>query len=527
MKKSLLIPMIIILISTSLLVFTSCAKSTSTSVPTSSSLTPLSTGITPKAGGVLKFNQAFGATTFGYPPEMVVSGAVYIANSCIEPIVLTDLAGNFQPTGLTTAFTVAPDGKSITLTLRKGVIFHDDTDWNATAAKWNLDQIIASKSAAGTSTWTSVDVIDDYTLRINVTQYKITDASTLGRFGGEMISPTSAQKYSINWTRTNPVGTGPFKFVSFQPDQMVKYQRFDSYWGGKPYLDEVDIPLIVNATTAEMAFQAGDIDVFSPSGAIAADMMSQGYPYAMAQAIGVGYNLVPDTANPNSVFNDLKVRQAVEYAIDKQAIAKAVGYGLWDALEQPAPKGNSGYDPNLQTRAYNVQKAKDLLAAAGYPNGFQTTIIGDAQRMNKDALTAVQQDLKEVGINADLNIMPLPGWTDKDTKGWSNGLLVFFGPAVEPFASALQMFFASNSGHMYSMQRPAGFDDLLNKALVATDAAAVKKSTLDAVDLWYNNATTIPLFVSHQIYFYQKYVHDLGFFVSSRDWTPEKAWISK
>ena len=537
MKKCFLVPVLLVLISSLLLVFVSCAKSTSSSSPASS--TPITTttskastpttqtspSLTPKSGGVLRMNQAFTVTSFGWPPDAVVSGAVWVADPCVEELVVTGLSGNFQPTGLTTGFQVAPDGKSFTLTLRKGVKFQDGTDFNATAVKWNLNQIISSKAVAGASSWTSVDVIDDYTVRINTQQYKISDANTLSRFGGMMVSPTTAQQYGANWTRTNPVGTGPFKFVSYQPDQLIKYQRFDGYWGGKPYLDEIDFPLIVNATTAQMSFQAGDIDVFNPAGSVAADLMKS-YPYSLSLTGGV-YELCPDGTNPNSPFANEKVREAVEYAIDKQTIATAVGFGLWDGADQMFPKGTAAYDPNLKARSYDPQKAKALLTAAGYPNGFQTSIYAATGRLAQDALTAIQQNLKDVGINADLNVMPLAGWTDKDVKGWNNGLLVTLRTASAPFAASLQQFFLSTSGHFVSTQRPAGFDDLVNNALVTTDPAVATKDTLDAVDLWFNNAESIPLFISHSVQVYQKYVHDLGYYNTSRDWYPEKAWISK
>ena len=132
-------------------------------------------------------------------------------------------------------------GKVITLTLRRGVKFHDGTDFNAEAAKWNLDQAISTKQF-GSVLIDSVDVVDPYTIRINLKQR---DNTLLGMLGfsyiGMMISPTAFKTKGEDWVIANPVGTGPFRFASWQKDVKIAFRKFEGYWQkGKPYLDGIE-----------------------------------------------------------------------------------------------------------------------------------------------------------------------------------------------------------------------------------------------------------------------------------------------
>ena len=129
--------------------------------------------------------------------------------------------------------------KSITFNLRKGVKFHDGSDFNAEVAKWNLDNMIKAEASAFAS-WASVDIIDDYTIRVNFTKWQSTLPMSFaeGNPWAPMVSKAAFEKNGLEWMRANPVGTGPFKFESFQLDASLKVVRNPDYWiKGKPYLD--------------------------------------------------------------------------------------------------------------------------------------------------------------------------------------------------------------------------------------------------------------------------------------------------
>ena len=226
----------------------------------------------------------------------------------------------------------------------------------------------------GPNQFISVEVLDDYTVKVNLKQYQ---NSILGSMAVSdvFVSPTAYNTKGIDWARYNPVGTGPFKFVSFARDVSLKFTKFDGYWQkGLPYLDGIENAVIQDPMTRAATFQSGDGNVISSADArTASDLGARGYD-VISQANGYAV-LLPDSANPDSPFAKQKVREAVEYAIDKAAIAKALGYGFWTADYQATIPTGMAYNSDITGRLYDPQKAKQLLAEAGYPNGFDTTII--------------------------------------------------------------------------------------------------------------------------------------------------------
>ena len=509
-------------------VTTTLTSTTTAATQTTSTATTTTTAAsdTPQYGGVLKIALKMEPAAFGYGPLLgTMPGAMDVAYPAVETIVGQDFQGNFMPTKLSTALSLSPDGKTYTITLRKGVKFHDGTDWNATAAKWNLDKIKESGKVAAAATWTSIEVVDDYTVHLNVSEASITDVNNLALFAGNMISPTAVEKNGEEWANTHPVGTGPFIFKEYTPKESVKFERFDGYWGGRPYLDELHFVFIADDVTAAMALQNGEVDIISVGGSLAAELEQKGYKSLQMKTTTCQF--VPDSKNTESPFSDIRVREAVEYAINKEAIAKAVGYGYWDALYELVPPECSGYAPGLALRTYDPAKAKQLLAEAGQSE-FSTQLVLWGSSMT-DAATAAQQNLREAGITADVNPLSTPAYNEYATKGWTNGILVHVTRWSEPYAFPLQRMWASTGVQFYSMSRPAGLDDLINKALAATDGAQSAQYCQQAVKLAFDDVMTMPMWVYASPYFMNPKVHDIGYFTAGGavDYSPGKAWLSK
>ena len=151
--------------------------------------------------------------------------------------------------------------KTIVISLTKGIKFHDGTDFNAEAVKWNIDQHLAVKGP-GTEMLKSVDVLDAYTVRLNLLEWDNRVTSNLAAQLGMIISPTACKKNGKEWAAKHPVGTGPFEFVSWQKDVRTTYKKFPGYWQkGKPYLDRIEWNIIGETFTREAALRGGEIDV--------------------------------------------------------------------------------------------------------------------------------------------------------------------------------------------------------------------------------------------------------------------------
>lgn len=355
---------------------------------------------TPKRGGVLKIGIEYDAQVLGYPPKMHKITDGFYATTAIETLLRSTQKGPIP--GLATSWKIGPDFKYIDLTLRNGVKFHDGTDFNAEACKWNLEQF----KGAGRSELASVesiDTIDDYTVRLNLSQPDNMVISYLADWPGFMVSPTAFKKNGEEWCITHPVGTGPFKFLSWQRDVSMKFERFDGYWQkGKPYLDGVEWLKIADPMVRLASFKAGELDVIiglAPKDA--KDLKASG-KYDISASYGGFIGLAFDARSPNSIFNDVRLRKAVAYAIDTKAIVEALGYGYREFINQVAAPTAWGYNPKIVSYPYNPEKAKALLTEAGYPKGFNTKIISPPSPDTIDQYSLVQAQLASVGINVEI-----------------------------------------------------------------------------------------------------------------------------
>jgi len=483
---------------------------------------------TPQYGGVLKMLWTSAPTVFGNPPEM--SGINYVhALGCLEGLFDFDSGMHFLPTGLSTALAVAPDGRSIRFTLRKGVKFHDGTDFNAQAVKWNLDRVMKTK-VLGSESWSSIDVLDEYTVRINLKQYDSTFLGMLGRSLGMQISPTAFEKNGLEWARNHPVGTGPFKFKNFERDVSLKFEKFDRYWQkGLPYLDGIEYFFPKDPMVQIAAFRAGEAQVlYWAKGKQTSDLKALGYQVISRMTSLAA--ILPDSANPNSVLANLKVREALEHATDRKAIADSMGYGFWQSVNQPAiPEFPVGYNPDIKGREYNPAKARQLLAEAGYPNGFKTRIIMDQGFGVMDPMVAIQAYWKAVGVDVTLENVPRAKLEEYRSKGWHDGF-VFTGQGLDPVYLTVLDRFISPAGKLFvSTARPAGWDKAFRDARAAVDPDTAAALTQGIVKTIYDQASFLPLWAYADPFVLAETVHDTGFL--SRNhwhlWTPEKAWLSK
>jgi ABC-type transport system substrate-binding protein len=218
-----------------------------------------------------------------------------------------------------------------------------------------------------------------------------------------MVSPTWVQTKGIDYAGANPCGTGPFTFVSYEKDTTLTYKKFENYWRpGEPYLDGIVYHDIPDSTTQINAWLAGEGDMLTNYSAMPlARAVEAGYTNAYRHD-GV-FSLYPDSANADSPFSNPKVRMALEYAIDKAALVKVTGYGIFEPAYQLMTPGSIGYIESLPKRTYDETKAKALMAEAGYPDGFKCTLAITIPAPDiKDAQVAIQNYLSKIGITCTL-----------------------------------------------------------------------------------------------------------------------------
>lgn len=545
MKKAFISLAILLLIS---MIFAGCGTPAPTTSPTPAATTPASTptktvpvtttppatspvpttpaAVTPKYGGTLRvIYDAPPSGSIGYPQELI-GDATFAPQLVIEPLIRENNKGEWTP-WLAESYKLADDHSSMTIKLRKGIKFHDGSDFNAEVAQWNMNNSIAAMQAPY---WTSVDIVDDYTVRVNLSQWQNTM-----QFSTWMISKAAFDKNGLDWVRQNPVGTGPFIFAGYQKDTSFKGVRNPDYWkkdakGNQlPYLDAVDILFIPDTVTQESAMQAGEADmlVIKHGSKVASDLASMNF---MVKSAAIDTTvLFADTINPDSPWANEKVRQAAEYAIDREAIAKGMGYGYWKpAYQIPGSADLPWVEDFALARKYDVAKAKQLLKEAGYENGFTTSIVACPFSLNKDIPVAVQGYLDKIGIKADVQY-PDPGkfTTDYMMGKWNNAVIYEPIAGFPNFMLIFSILFNPITNWHPSWERSPEWLEVYNAALNAPSPDV--KLMRAATDFLTQHALMIPVNEGGRGWVYQSYVMDAG--ILETNLPPmlklEQAWLNK
>ena len=385
----------------------------------------------------------------------------------------------------------------------------------------------------GGSNWVSVEVVDPYTVRVNFNKWENTVPATFGDNNPAlyMVSKAAYDKNGQEWMNTHPVGTGAFTLVSYVTDASAKLAKNPTYWGTDalgnklPYLDGLEFSFTSDATTTLMMAKTGEVDMV---GTVSPGKQMTGYKdmgwltHALYDANEVW---VPDSAHADSPWSKLEVREAAEYAVDRAAIAQKFGYGFLQPVNQIPPRDSTAYNANFAlARNYDPAKAKQLLAQAGYPNGFKTSLIV-WPFSNHDIVLAEQQYLEAVGIQVDVQF-PEAGKFNSYTGpqgSYHNALVEAPDPAEGPTALGCLTFAQTLFGNNWV--RPAEFTQELAAATSSPtpDGSLVRAAT----DSLTKSALLIPLYETGYGRAEASYVvADFGHRGLSQD-SLESAWLNK
>ncbi len=319
-------------------------------------------------------------------------------------LVKFDAKLNIQP-DLATSWTQSKDGLTWTFKLRKGVKFHDGTPFNAEVVKYNFDRFLGPekplKSSLHTPIIQSVEVVEEYTVKFTLKVPFAFFLNNLAHSATAMVSPTAHKKWGKDLT-LHPVGTGPFKFVEWVRGDRIVLERNDEYYEGKPRLDKVIIRTVREDSARVLGLEAGDYDLIvrippEEVPRLQREGRVRVYSEQSNRALRIGINA------SKKPLDDVRVRQALNYAVDKESIVKNIYQGLGAVIPTMVGPLNTGYAA-VKGYPFDPAKAKKLLAEAGFPNGFKTTLWTPKGRYLKDfeLAQAIQQQLAAVGIEAKL-----------------------------------------------------------------------------------------------------------------------------
>jgi len=458
-----------------------------------------------------------------------------LVNICptIETLIAYDETGAPAP-WLATSWQADAEAKTYTIHLREGVKFHDGTDFNAEACKWNLE-LYRATGRAELKLVESIDIIDDYTIRLNLSSFDNLIVTNLGIYPGMMISPTAYEKYGKDWCELHAVGTGPFKLVSADLDVGAKFERFDDYWQeGKPYLDAIELNIIGDPLVLMAAYLKGDNDIIvglTPKDA--ADLAASG-KQVVAMTASSAEAACGDGIHPESIYADIRVRQAMEHAVDKEAICDSIGYGYWTPLHRGfARPGGWADNPDVVGYPYNPEKARELLTEAGYPDGFKTTLsVVNRPRETVDAATAIQGYLGDVGIDAELDLAEKGREYQVAIRGgWEDGIWMWgMGLYAPDEFMSLNRLYARGTVLFVSKYVTDEFHDLLEETLKAPTFEEKAALTRQLQYLMIDKYAMINwVWMASGLKAKYPEVHDDGIYEGSSTlhWTPEDAWLER
>jgi ABC-type transport system substrate-binding protein len=363
----------------------------------------------PKRGGTLTVGTERDLSIL-HPLQRTFSVDEYVRNVMYDALLVMDLNDNVQP-NLAESWETTPDGMIYTFKLRRGVKFHDGRELTAEDVAWTINFILNPKNSAyGRQRILMVDraePLDTHTVRVYLTHPHPGFLAAMATIKGGIILPKDSLEEGMTRSDRFPPGTGPFKFVEWQPKQRIVFERFDDYWGAdKALVDRVVFLPIEDDSVRLTALRSGDID------------MLRGTPYDWAKQIKEGqvrgvvgmeaayaftkqlaFNVV------GSPFENKKLRQAVAHAINREEIIQGAFNGFADPMDDQAyPRRHKWYIAGVPSLPYDLEKARALVRESGY-SGEPLELLLTPGSEDYNTATVIQEQFRRIGLNLQLKMV--------------------------------------------------------------------------------------------------------------------------
>lgn len=397
------------------------------------------------------------------PHKMVAAGTKEVLFNLFEGLVKVTSDGDFVP-AVASAYKETEGGKVYTFTLRDNVKFHDGSTVTAQDVKFSLDKCADTSAGeplvAAFSNVESVNIIDEKTIQVVL---KEADTEFIAYMTTAIIPEANEDP------DTNPIGTGPYKFVSRSPQENFVVERFDDYWGEPAYIKDVTFKVCANADSIVMDLEGGSIDMFARVTATQAAELSDEFNVLegtmnLVQALYLNHEEAP--------FDNEKVRKALCYALDPQEIMLMISDGKGTEIGSSMfPAFGKYYMPELNdTYITDVEKAKELLAEAGYPDGFSFTItVPSNYQPHIDTAQVLVEQLKRIGVDASIQLVEWDSWVSDVYQGRQfQSTLVGVDASNITGAALLQRFTTGNAKNFINYSN-AEYDAAFEKAISSTD----------------------------------------------------------
>lgn len=463
-------------------------------------------------GGTLKVGKGVMLSTMN-PTKFTARDSDYdVYCQIYETLIKSDVNGNLVP-GLAESWEVVDD-TAVSFKLREDVKFHDGSAFNAEAVKANFDYFMDPEVGcvfiSELKNIESVNVVDEYTVEIKLVQPSSLFLTDLTNYAGIMVAP-SALEQGADYLAANACGTGPFKVTNYVEGVSVTLEPNEYYYingvDGKPlpYLDKVEISMITDQTTKVNSLMAGDVDCtdyLTTTGieTLEANSAINIQRIATSDIYCLFCNVQDD------VLGNLNVRQAIAYAVDRDILANVITRGYGFASNWACDPGQWFYDAETPYGT-NIEKAKELLAEAGYGDGLTISMSCISREPDNTVMQILQQQLAQIGITLNLESMERTEWVSLWTTEHTGelGLAKMTVPRVDAYVQ-LYTNMGAGAANNYSTFTGEEFNTLLDKLSTVYDTEEQKAILQEAQAVYLADCASIFLYQMPRYDAYADYV---------------------
>ncbi len=400
------------------------------------------------------------------PPHLDPTGGAAAAidevvySNVFEGLTRIDRNGEVKP-ALAKSWTISDDGLTYTFTLNDGVTFHDGSDMTAEDVKFTLDRAMAEDSTNAQKALfepiDSVAVTDPSTVVVTLKRPTGHFLFNLGWGDAVIVAPETAAD-----NKANPVGTGPFKFVEWVPGDHITLEKNADYWGDAVALDKATFKIIPDPAAATAALMAGDVDAFGNFPAPEAVPQFEADPRFTVAVGSTEGETILSTNNGKPPFDNPKVRQAIAHSIDRQAIIDGAMFGLGTPIGSHFAPHHPAYVDLTGTYPYDLDKAKALLAEAGFPDGFEATLKLPPPTYARRGGEIIADQLGKVGIKLEIIPVEWAQWLEQAFKGKDYDLTIV--SHTEPMDIGIY----ARDDYYFDYKNPK-FNEVMDKLAAETD----------------------------------------------------------
>jgi ABC-type dipeptide transport system, periplasmic component len=426
--------------------------------------------------------------------------AATIVDNIFDTLVMRNDKMELVP-GLAESWT-AIDDTTWEFKLRQDVKFHNGEEFNADAVKFTLDRILDPAANAPTrsyiSTVAGVEVVDPFTVRVTTNGPDPLLPTRMSRYPAYIVPPKYVAEIGNDAFAQKPVGTGPYKFVEFVPDQHVILEANDAYWRGEPSVGKVKWVPIPDGTARITALVTGEVDLIENVPVDLSPMISATPDVDLVQVKNGGLTIYLGLVMSEQPLDNPKVRQALNIAIDRESIVKNILQGMATARGTQVGPSDFGY-VDIPAPAFDPEKAKQLLAEAGYPDGFPITMQSTNRYMKDgEVAQAIAQQFGDIGVKVNQEVLD---WSVYVQQVPHKGPIFMLGwGSTQTLDADAAIYAIMKTGEPYSTASIPELDKLLDESRQIVDPEKRKEVLAEIQKLAAEQVPLITLYQEDALY---------------------------